>query len=153
MVARHGYRDAGHREKVLAGDINRFLTQEIERLGGRAINLSFESGNNVLYGEKLLLEDEAGGAPIDLGYVGQVTPSRQSVIESLTYTSQVPSSVDVHRRARSEVQRQRRHGRNGCGRSVGGGEVDFLERCQRVRRDKKDPSTIIHSLTAAEANS
>ena len=32
-------------EQVLAGDLNRQLTSEIESLGGRAINLSFETTN------------------------------------------------------------------------------------------------------------
>ena len=39
-------------EKVLAGELNVFLTDEIERLGGRAMNLSFQT-TNVLFGEKL----------------------------------------------------------------------------------------------------
>ncbi len=90
-------------EKVLAGDINRFLTQEIERLGGRAINLSFESGNNVLYGEKLLLEDEAGGAPIDLGYVGHVTASINRSSKLDIHQPGARHSIDVYRRTWSEV--------------------------------------------------
>ncbi|MCA9180179.1 MAG: acetylglutamate kinase, partial [Planctomycetales bacterium] len=34
-------------EKVLAGDITQYLTNEIERLGGRAVNLNFAGGSNV----------------------------------------------------------------------------------------------------------
>lgn len=139
-------------EKVLAGDINRFLTQEIERLGGRAINLSFESGNNVLYGEKLLLEDEAGGAPIDLGFVGQVTRVDQSVIESLTYTSQVPVIPSM---CIDELGQKYNVNADTAAMAVaealGAEKLIFLSDVNGVRRDKKDPSTIIHSLTAAEA--
>src|SRR5690606_35899354 len=43
-------------EQVLAGDINQWITQQIEELGGRAMNLSFRS-TNVLYGERLVLHD------------------------------------------------------------------------------------------------
>ena len=32
-------------QRVLAGELNVFLTEEIERLGGRAMNLSFETTN------------------------------------------------------------------------------------------------------------
>ena len=54
--------------KVLAGDLNRQLTQEIEQLGGRAINLSPDT-TNVLFGEKWLTEDG-----VDLGAVGHSCP-------------------------------------------------------------------------------
>ncbi len=150
--ARNRRSHVGIVEKVLAGDINRFLTQEIERLGGRAINLSFESGNNVLYGEKLLLEDEAGGAPIDLGYVGQVTRVDQSVIESLTYTSQVPvipsMCIDEHGQ---KYNVNADTAAMAVAEALGAEKLIFLSDVNGVRRDKKDPSTIIHSLTAAEA--
>ena len=61
-------------EQVLAGDLNRQLTSEIESLGGRAINLSFET-TNVLFGEKLPTEDGE-----DLGAVGHVTRVDRDVI-------------------------------------------------------------------------
>ncbi|MCA9158663.1 MAG: acetylglutamate kinase, partial [Planctomycetales bacterium] len=76
-------------EKVLAGDITQYLTNEIERLGGRAVNLNFAGGSNVLHGEKLLMQDEDGSS-IDLGFVGQVTQVDRAVIESVAYANQVP---------------------------------------------------------------
>ncbi|MFN9911234.1 MAG: acetylglutamate kinase, partial [Pirellulaceae bacterium] len=75
-------------EKVLAGELNEHLTAEIERLGGRAMNLSINT-TQVLFGEKLLLE-EPGSEPVDLGFVGQVTRVDRQTIESLTYTEQIP---------------------------------------------------------------
>ncbi len=139
-------------EKVLAGDINRFLTQEIERLGGRAVNLSFESGNNVLTGEKLLLPDDQGGPPIDLGFVGQVTKVDRAVIESLTYTSQVPvipsMAIDEHGQ---KYNVNADTAAMAVAEALGAEKLVFLSDVNGVRRDKKDPSTIIHSLTAAEA--
>ncbi len=76
-------------EKVLAGEVNQELADEIERLGGRAVNLNFANGTNVLYGEKLLLDDEEG-KPLDLGFVGQVTRVDRAVIENLAHANQVP---------------------------------------------------------------
>ncbi len=36
-------------ERTLAGEVNKDLADEIERLGGRAVNLNFANGTNVLY--------------------------------------------------------------------------------------------------------
>ena len=43
-------------ESVLAGELNVNLTEEMERLGGRAMNLSFRT-TNVLFGKRLESED------------------------------------------------------------------------------------------------
>lgn len=139
-------------ERVLAGDINRFLTQEIERLGGRAVNLSFESGNNVLYGEKLLLPDEECGAPLDLGFVGQVTKVDRAIIENLTYTSQVPVIPSMCIDPRGQKYNVNADtAAMAVAEALGAEKLVFLSDVNGVRRDKKDPNTIIHSLTAAEA--
>ena len=71
-------------ESVLAGELNVNLTEEMERLGGRAMNLSFRT-TNVLFGKRLESEDGQ-----DIGFVGEVTRVDRSVIEGLAYTDQVP---------------------------------------------------------------
>lgn len=132
--------------KVLAGDLNRQLTQEIEHLGGRAINLSPDT-TNVLFGEKWLTEDG-----VDLGAVGHVTRVDRDVIEGLSYTDQVPVipsmcvgddgqlyNVNADTAAMAVAQ------------ALGAEKLIFLSDVNGVRRDKDDPSTIIHSLNAAEA--
>lgn len=137
-------------EQALAGEVTSFLTNEIERLGGRAVNLNFAGNSNVLFGEKLLLDE--GGEKIDLGFVGHVTCVDQNVIESITYANQVPVipsmcidengqkyNVNADTAAMAVAQ------------SLGAEKLIFLSDVNGVRRDKKDPSTIIHSLTAAEA--
>lgn len=137
-------------EQALAGEVTSFLTNEIERLGGRAVNLNFAGNSNVLFGEKLLLDE--GGEKIDLGFVGHVTRVDQNVIESVTYANQVPVipsmcidengqkyNVNADTAAMAVAQ------------SLGAEKLIFLSDVNGVRRDKKDPSTIIHSLTAAEA--
>ena len=48
-------------ERVLAGDLNVHLTEEIERLGGRGMNLSFQT-TNVLFGQKLKSDDDLGSS-------------------------------------------------------------------------------------------
>ncbi|MCA9131975.1 MAG: acetylglutamate kinase [Planctomycetales bacterium] len=138
-------------ERVLAGKLTQHLTDEIERLGGRAVNLNFAADTNVLYGEKLLLEDEDGSA-IDLGHVGQVTRVDRAVIESIAYANQVPVipsmciddqgqkyNVNADTAAMAVAE------------ALGAEKLIFLSDVNGVRRDKNDPQTIIHSLTAAEA--
>jgi acetylglutamate kinase len=50
-------------EKVLAEELNEHLARRIEELGGRAMNLNFQT-TNVLFGERLTLEGEGGEASI-----------------------------------------------------------------------------------------
>ena len=75
-------------EKVLATEVNHFLADEFERIGGRAKSLNFIT-TPVLKGEYLKLSDE-DGKPVDLGHVGQVTSVDQGTIEILCHTGTVP---------------------------------------------------------------
>ena len=132
--------------RVLAGEVNVAITELIERLGGRAMNLSFDS-TCVLSGEKLTLE---GGE--DLGAVGYVTDVDRSVIESLSYTNQVPvipsmcagpdgSILNVNADTAAMAVAQ----------ALGAEKLVFLSDVNGVRKDKDDPETTIPSLTADEA--
>ena len=138
-------------ENVLAGEITQYLTDEIERLGGRAVNLNFAGGSNVLYGEKLMMQDE-DGQPLDLGYVGHVTRVDRSVIESVAYANQVPvipsMCIDSH------CQKYNVNADTAAmavAEALGAEKLVFLSDVNGVRRDKRDPETIIHSLSADEA--
>jgi len=131
--------------KVLAGDLNRTLTEEIEYLGGRAINLSPDT-TNVLFGEKWTEEGT------DLGFVGHVTRVDRDVIEGLSYTDQVPVipsmcfgedgqlyNVNADTAAMAVAQ------------ALGAEKLVFLSDVNGVRMDKTDPDSIIHSLSAEQA--
>lgn len=138
-------------EQVLAGEITQYLTDEIERLGGRAVNLNFAGGSNVLQGEKLMLPGE-DGHPLDLGFVGQVTQVDRAVIESVAYANQVPvipsMAIDAHGQ---KYNVNADTAAMAVAEALGAEKLIFLSDVNGVRRDKKDPSTIIHSLTADEA--
>ncbi len=137
-------------EKVLAGELNEQLTNEIERLGGRAMNLSINT-TQVLFGEKLLLE-EPGSEPIDLGFVGHVTRVDRQPIESLTYTEQIPVIPSM-----AVDEQGQRYNVNAdtaamaVAEALGAEKLIFVSDVNGVRRDKKDPDSVIHSLTADEA--
>jgi len=133
-------------QRVLAGELNVSLTEEIERLGGRAMNLSFDT-TNVLFGEKLVSDDGE-----DLGAVGHVTRVDRDVVEGLLYTDQVPVipsmcagadgncfNVNADTAAMAVAQ------------ALGAEKLVFLSDVNGVRRDKDDPDSIIHSLSATEA--
>ena len=137
-------------ERTLGYELNTFLADEVERLGGRAMNLNFRT-TNVLFGEKLLLE-EPGAEPIDLGFVGQVTRVDRQTIESLTYTNQIPiipsmcidgdgQSYNVNADTAAMAVAE----------ALGAEKLIFISDVNGVRRMKEDPSSVIHSMTADEA--
>ncbi len=137
-------------ENVLAYELNEQLTQEIERFGGRAMNLNFRT-TNVLFGEKLLLE-EAGSEPIDLGFVGQVTRVDRPTIESLTYTEQIPIIPSMCIDANGQKYNVNADtAAMAVAEALGAEKLIFISDVNGVRRDKADPESVIHSLTAAEA--
>ncbi len=133
-------------QRVLAGELNRQLTAEIEQLGGRAINLSFET-TNVLFGEKLLTEDG-----VDLGFVGHVTRVDRDVIEGLTHTEQVPVIPSMCQGADGQHYNVNADtAAMAVAQALGAEKLVFLSDVNGVRRDKDNPDTIIHSLNAEQA--
>lgn len=133
-------------ERVLTGEVNVFLTEEIERLEGRAMNLSFKT-TNVLFGKKL--ESDPGE---DLGFVGEVTRVDRNVIEGLSYTDQVPVIPSMcegpngeHYNVNADTAAM------AVAQALGAEKLIFLSDVNGVRRDKDDPETVIHSLSADEA--
>ncbi len=137
-------------EKVLGYELNEQLTEEIERLGGRAMNLNFRT-TNVLFGEKLLLE-EPGSEPLDLGFVGQVTRVDRQTIEALTYTEQIPVipslCMDEHGQ---KYNVNADTAAMAVAEALGAEKLIFISDVNGVRKVKDDPDSVIHSLTAAEA--
>ncbi|MEM9825610.1 MAG: acetylglutamate kinase [Planctomycetota bacterium] len=140
--------------RVLGGDVNRMVTAEMERLGGRAINLSPET-TNVLFGKKLSLpppDDQ-----IDLGHVGQVTRVDRNVIENLAYTDQVaiiPSICQLDLQGDAEPTYFNVNADTAAmavAQSLGAEKLVFLSDVNGVRRDPDDPKSILESLTAEQA--
>ncbi len=137
-------------EQTLAYALNEQLTNDIERLGGRAMNLNFRT-TNVLFGEKLWL-DEPGSEPMDLGFVGHVTRVDRQTIEALTYTEQIPIIPSMC--LDSNGQKYNVNGDTAAmavAEALGAEKLIFISDVNGVRRDKSDPNSVIHSLTASEA--
>lgn len=140
-------------EKVLAGEINESIAARIEEFGGRAMPLNFagQKDNNVLYGERITLPG-VDGKPIDLGHVGKVTRVDRDMIENLCYAGQVPvipSMCETDSGERLNVNADT--AATAVAQALGAEKLVFLSDVNGVRRDKNDPNTLIHSLTAKEA--
>lgn len=139
-------------KRVLAGELNEFLTKEMERLGGRAMNLSPHT-TNVLFGEKLPTSADAETAlNEDLGFVGYVTRVDRSVIEGLHYTDQVPIIPSMCEGENGQLYNVNADtAAMAVAQSLGAEKLVFLSDVNGVRRDKEDPKSIIDSLSAKEA--
>jgi acetylglutamate kinase len=83
-------------EQTLGHELNQHLAEEIERLGGRAVNLNFRT-TNVLFGKKLLLE-EPGFGPNRSGirWAGQPRGSSNHR-EPYLHGTDPRHPIDVHR--------------------------------------------------------
>jgi acetylglutamate kinase len=137
-------------EEVLAYETNEHIARRIEEFEGRSMPLNFRT-TNVLFGERISLSN-GEGEPIDLGHVGHVTRVDRTTIENLCYAGTVPVipsmclgpngqklNVNADTAAMAVAQ------------SLGAEKLVYLSDVNGVRRDKNDPSTLIHSLTAHEA--
>jgi acetylglutamate kinase len=137
-------------EQVLACETNESIADEIEKLGGRAMNLNFRT-TNVLFGEKLMLPG-TDGQPIDLGFVGTVTKVERQVIENLCYAGQVPVIPSMCIDAQGQKYNVNADtAAMAVAQALGAEKLVYMSDVNGVRRDKNDPSTLINTLTASEA--
>ena len=139
-------------ERVLAGEVNERLAKQIDDLGGRGPEpLNFET-TNVLFGERICLTDETADR-LTWAHVGQVTRVDRGrdrgplpcqgvvpVIPSMCVTDEGEKlNVNADTAATAVAQ------------ALGAEKLVYLSDVNGVRRDKDDPDSLIHSLTAEEA--
>lgn len=138
-------------ERVLAYETNEFLVQRMEELGGRAAPLNFRT-TNVLFGRRIELEGD-DGQPIDLGLVGDVTRVDRGTIENLCYAGTVPviPSMCLGDDAAAKFNVNADTAATAVAQALGAEKLIFLSDVNGVRSNKNDPNTLIHSLTADEA--
>jgi acetylglutamate kinase len=137
-------------ERVLAGTINDQLVEQIRTLGGCAQGLNFRT-RNVLFGERIML-DGADGQPLDLGLVGQVTRVDAEPIHELCRQNVVPvlPSMCIDEQGQ-KYNVNADTAATAVAQAMKAEKLVFLSDVNGVRRDKKDPSSLINSLTATEA--
>jgi len=137
-------------EKVLAGEVNEYLARRIEELGGRARSLNFRT-SNVLFGERMQLPN-GNGAPVDLGYVGTVTHVDRAAIEQLCQDGVVPviPSMCLTKEGQ-KLNVNADTAATAVAQALEAEKLVYLSDVNGVRRDKRDPDSLIHSLTAEKA--
>lgn len=137
-------------ERVLAYETNEHIFERIEELGGRAAPLNFHT-TNVLFGERMML-DGNGGQSIDLGHVGHVTRVDRTTIENLCYAGIVPvipsMCIDANKQ---KLNVNADTAATAVAQEMRAEKLVFLSDVNGVRRQKDDASSLINSLTAAEA--
>jgi acetylglutamate kinase len=137
-------------ERVLAEETNQYIADTYEKIGGRAMTLNFQS-TPVLFGKKLLLNDEQG-QPIDLGFVGEVTEVDRMVIDNLCYAGQVPfipsMCIDP---AGQKYNVNADTAATKLAEELNAYKLVMISDVPGVLRDPADPSSIISSLTRTEA--
>ncbi|HEY4760886.1 MAG TPA: acetylglutamate kinase [Thermoguttaceae bacterium] len=137
-------------ERVLAYEINEELARRINELGGRAQSLNFKT-TNVLRGERIQLPDE-NGTPIDLGYVGTITKVDRATIENLCHAGIVPVIPSMcMTKERQKLNVNADTAATAVAQAVEAEKLVYLSDVNGVRRDKKDPGSMIYSLNVAEA--
>ena len=137
-------------EQVLAGDVCEGIAKQLEDFGGIARSLNFHT-RNVLTGEPLQLKDDAGN-PVDLGYVGQVTEVDTATIRALCARGIVPviPSVAVAKNGQklninADTAAQR------IAEKLGAEKLIFVSDVPGVLSNREDPTSLIRSLTLADA--
>lgn len=137
-------------ERVLAYEINESLAAQIETLGGQAKPLNFRT-QNLLFGEPIQLNGK-DGAPVDLGYVGRVTRVDRDAIIALCnqgIVPVIPSMCLAENGQKLNVNADT--AATAVAQAVDAEKLVFLSDVNGVRRDKNDPDSLVHSLTAEEA--
>jgi acetylglutamate kinase len=138
-------------KQVLGRDICLDLVDRIERLGGAATPLHFDT-RQVLFGRRIRLRTDTGDE-MDLGLVGEVTrvdtrtilevcaQDRIPVIPSLCQEEGTGLLLNVNADTAATAIAQ----------NLGAEKLVYVSDVNGVRRDKDDPATRIQSLTADEA--
>jgi acetylglutamate kinase len=135
-------------EHVLCNEINRHIEATIQALGSRAMGLH-TLGSNVLFGEKLFLEQE--GRRIDLGFVGRITAVNARLIELLCQADTIPVIAPL--------SRDKTGTKLNCNADTAAGEVAAALKAEKlvvvsdthgIRRDPDDPKTTIPQINRQE---
>ncbi|MDR0391175.1 MAG: acetylglutamate kinase [Planctomycetaceae bacterium] len=151
------YTDAASLEivkRVLGKEINEHLAEQINKFGGQAKPISFYHGTNVLFGEKLFLNDE-NGEVIDIGLVGKITSVNVDMIEMLcnNYIIPVIPSVAIMDDGSGQVLNVNADTvATAVASELRAEKLVYVSDVNGVRTNPNDPSSMIDSITADRAH-
>ena len=137
-------------ERVLAYETNEHIAERIEAFGGRAAPLNFRT-TNVLWGERLALQDDAG-MDVDLGSVGTVTRVDRTTLSNLCYAGIVPVIPSMCLSESGEkLNVNADTAATAVAQAMGSEKLVYMSDVNGVRLRKDDPDSLINSLTASQA--
>ncbi len=136
--------------RVLAEEINADIERHINKFGGRAQGLHHRT-HQCLFGRPLTLPDPLGGAPIDLGRVGEVDEVDASPIENLCLAGVVPVLPSL---AEAEDGGLLNVNADTAAAAVAvalqAEKLVFLTDIPGILVDRKDPNSLVRSLVPEE---
>ncbi len=134
-------------DRVLSREINPEVVRLIESLGGKAVGFA---GTDIFTCRKLWLKD-AAGAPVDVGFVGEVVEVRTGPLLACIARGETPVISPTARGEDGRVYN--------CNADVAAAQVAIALRARRLAflsdvpgllRDPKDPATLIPHLSVGE---
>ncbi len=136
-------------ERVLVNDINAFIVQSINKLGGKAMPLH-SLGSAVLFAEKLHLSD-TGNRRIDIGRVGQVTRANNELLLALTQSDFIPVIAPIALDAGGGKLNVNADTAAGCVAAACQAEkLVLVSDTHGIRRRKDDPASLLRSATRTQ---
>ena len=138
-------------EEVLVQQINPELVDRVNDLGGHATPVSFAT-HNVLKGNRLKLVT-ANGEDVDLGYVGEVSDVDEAHLRSICDRDVIPfiPSMCLDADGETKFNVNADTAATAVATSLQADKLVFLSDVNGVRRDKDDPTSLIHSLDSLKA--
>ncbi len=132
--------------RVLADEICGDLVRQILELGGQAAAFSYLT-RNCLKGEKLLLSNDAGGAAIDLGFVGQVVDVDRELLTGSCQAGVIPVIPSIA--CDDAGQRYNVNADTAAAavaRALDAEKLIFLSDVPGIYLDRTDPGTLVSHL-------
>ena len=134
-------------ERTLAGVINPELVKMLLQFGGKATGLS---GREIFLGRRTPGRD-AGGNPVDLGFVGEVVSCETHHILSAVYAEVVPvvSPLASEEGTGHPLNVNADLAAAALAKAIGAQKLIYLSDVLGLMRDPADPSTLVHTVSRA----
>jgi acetylglutamate kinase len=142
-------------EHVLSSDINGFIVNTINVLGGKSMPLTSLT-STALFAEKMYLSGEGGGADvkIDIGQVGQVTWVNAPLLKALCEADFIPVIAPIARDSAGEKLNV--NADTAAGHVAAATKADKLvlvSDTHGIRSKKDDPTSLLRSITKSHIQS
>jgi acetylglutamate kinase len=139
-------------EHVLCHDINGFIVNTINVLGGKAMPLTSLT-STVLFAEKMYLPGE-NGAKIDIGQVGEVSWVNGPLLEALTEADFIPVIAPIARDAAGEKLNVNADTAAGhVAAACKAEKMVLVSDTHGIREKKDDPNSLMRSVTKSQIQS